>query len=225
MIFSDVIVDAAHRYRIFTVRRVRAWWKAVLDAACFPGDASVVVTEDAYADAYAMPGLPGRVVVSTGMLAALDPAEREALLAHERAHLRGHHYLFTAAVQTSAAANPLLRPPATAVSFTVERWADEHAATVCRDRRPVARAVGKAAIAAKRTGHRRIPAAALGLLGRGREPAVGPVPRRVAALLAPPPRNHPGWVWAAALLMAATVVCALEAMHDLHKLLEPAELS
>ena len=82
------------------------------------------------------------------MLDALDPDERRVLLAHERAHARSHHYLFTALTYLAAAANPLLRPVAAAVTYTVERWADETAARDCGDRRLAARAIGKAALAA-----------------------------------------------------------------------------
>jgi Zn-dependent protease with chaperone function len=41
----------------------------------------VVVLADEAADAYAAPGWPGRIVVTSGMLGALSPAEREVLLA------------------------------------------------------------------------------------------------------------------------------------------------
>ncbi|WP_308129794.1 M48 family metalloprotease [Kitasatospora aureofaciens] len=165
-----------------------------------------------------MPGLPGRIVVSTGMLAALDPAERQILLAHERAHLRHHHHLFVALAQLAAAANPLLRPLAATVSYTIERWADE-SATAVADRPQVARTVGKAALAAKRT-RTRIPAAALGILGRLTPSSSGPVPRRVAALLAPPPRHRALPFTASAGLLLATGLCAAEAAHDLESLLE-----
>jgi hypothetical protein len=203
-------------------RRARAVLAAAIEAACLPGPGQLVVLDDPAAEAFAVPGLPGRIVVSTGMLAALDATEREVLLAHERAHLRCHHYLFVAATQFAAAANPLLRPLATAVTYTVERWADEHAAASCGDRRRVARTVGKAALAAKHTGARgRIPAAALGVLGRFRpRAATGPVPRRVAALLTPRPATRVFPVAAAAAVLAATALCSLEAAHDLHDLLK-----
>jgi Zn-dependent protease with chaperone function len=219
-------------------RRGRALAAAAIEAACLPGPARVVVVADPAPDAYALPGLPGRVVVSTGMLGALEPAEREAMLAHESAHLSGHHYAFVAVAQFAAAANPLLRPLAETVAFTVERWADETAAAACGDRRQVARAVGKAALAAHRSPARgRLPFGALGLLGlsglfglRGDTPAgPGPVPRRVAALLAPPPRRlSPPLdrsLLPAAITLAAVGVSALSAFaaaHDLHALLERA---
>ncbi|MEU3312677.1 M56 family metallopeptidase [Streptomyces sp. NPDC006662] len=200
-------------------RRAGALWSAALEAACLPGPGPVVVTDDPGAQAYAVPGLPGRIVISHGMLDALDPAGHEILLSHERAHLRHHHYAFVCLAQLAAAASPLLRPLARAVAYTVERWADEHAARHTGDRRAVAETVARAAIAAKRgRGPGRIPAAALGMLGRRHRP--GMVPRRVAALLDPPPRRRPLLLLAAAALLAATSLCALEAAYDLHRFLE-----
>jgi hypothetical protein len=207
-------------------RRTRALAAAALEAACLPGQDQLVVVEDAAAEAYAIPGLPGRIVVSTGMLGALDPAEHEVLLAHERAHLAHHHYLFAATAQLAAAANPLLRPLADTVGYTVERWADESAAASVGDRRRVARTVGKAALAAKRTrarGWQRTLDAALGLLGRKSATGPGPVPRRVAALLTPAPRGNVLPLAALAALLLATTLCAAEAGLDLEHLLELAK--
>jgi hypothetical protein len=205
-------------------RRMRALAAAALEAACLPGPGQLVVVDDTLPDAYALPGLPGRVVVSTGMLDALDDADREAMLAHERAHLACHHYAFAA-----AACNPMLRPVAAAIAYTVERWADERAATECGDRRQVARAVGKAALATTHhPARRRVPEAVLGLLGRRRSAlrGAGPVPRRVAALLAAPrtyspPLNYPILpLAAAATVVGASALCAFAAAHDLHVVLK-----
>ncbi|MCD2463810.1 M48 family metalloprotease [Streptomyces sp. MBT42] len=124
----------------------------------------------------------GRVVVSTGMLAGLAPAERRALFAHERAHLAARHHRHLLTVHLAARANPFLRPLRTAVSYTAERWADEEAAAEVGSRRSVARAIGKAALLAPRA-----PAAALPALTGG---DAGPVPRRVAALMRPAPAGR-----------------------------------
>ncbi|MGH6657845.1 MAG: M48 family metalloprotease, partial [Actinocrinis sp.] len=102
----------------FAVRRGRALAEAFRHAGGLPGRGEVVVTGDASADAYTVPGWPGRIVVSAGMLESLDDAGRAALLAHERAHLSGRHYAFTTAARLAAAANPLLRPLAGAVEYT-----------------------------------------------------------------------------------------------------------
>lgn len=146
----------------FAVRRGLALAEAFRHARGLPGRGQVVVTRDAAADAYTVPGHPGRIVVSAGMLDTLDDAGRAALLAHERAHLSGRHYAFTSVARLAAAANPLLSPLADAVEYTVERWADEHAAATVGDRRLVAETIARAAVAAKRSRPRRFPAAALG---------------------------------------------------------------
>ncbi|MET9556074.1 hypothetical protein [Streptomyces sp. NPDC006645] len=63
------------------------------------------------------------------MLDALDAVDHKITVAHEQAHLNHHHYALVTLAQLSAAANPLLRPLATAVAFTVERRADEERPT------------------------------------------------------------------------------------------------
>lgn len=207
----------------FAVTRTRALADAFTHARQLPGQQSLVITEEPTADAYTVPGRPGRIVVSTGMLDALDQPARRALLAHEHAHLRSRHYIYTTAARLSAAANPLLRPIAGAVDYTVERWADEDAAHDVGDRRQVATAVAHAALAAKHTRARRGPVLALGAVF-SRDSGLpladaGPVPRRVAALLAPAPRTGlPGLVAGLAFLAVASL-CALEAANDLHDLL------
>ncbi|MFB8438706.1 M56 family metallopeptidase [Streptomyces niveus] len=219
---AALLVLAASATLRFTVRRARALWSAALDAACLPGRGAVVVTEDRRADAYTVPGLPGRIVISHGMLDALDPVGRDIILAHEKAHLDHHHYAFVAFAQMSAAANPFLRPLAAAVAFSVERWADEDAARGTGDRRAVAETVARAAVATKRTSAGRLPDTALGALGR--RPAPGAVPRRVAALLRPAPRSPVHLLLIAGLLVAMSTLCALDASHDLHELLELADV-
>ncbi|MYT70041.1 MULTISPECIES: M56 family metallopeptidase [unclassified Streptomyces] len=140
----------------------------------------VAVLPDAEAYAYALPGRRGgrgRIVVSSALLAELRPAERRAVFAHERAHLAARHHRHLLTVRLAARLNPFLRPLSSAVAYTAERWADEEAAARVGDRRAVARAIGKVALSG----------------GAVREPvfaglaAPGPVPRRVAALLAPAP--------------------------------------
>ncbi|MFD8096109.1 M56 family metallopeptidase [Streptomyces malaysiensis] len=202
-------------------RRARTLAAAVLEAECMPTEDGLVVVEDEAPDAFAIPGLPGRVVVSTGMLHTLDETERHILLAHERAHLSAHHYAFVALAQLGAAANPLLRPLATAVSYTIERWADENAATATGDRTQVAHTVAKAALAAHHHTPARAAGVGLAIFGRrGPLSAAGPVPRRVAALLAPPFGRHPVLAAATVVVLAATALSTAEAAHDLHLLLE-----
>lgn len=204
-------------------RRVRAIVAAGRQAQRLPGAAQVVVTEDTAADAYTLPGLPSRIVITDGMLRALSRAEREVLLAHERTHAGRAHFLFTSIARLAATANPLLRPMAAEVGFTVERWADEHAARVTGDRPLVARAVARAALATSASPPARDPVAgSLGLTGDEMRDA-GPVPRRVAALLAPAPRPRLLLFAAALALVALSGASALEAARDMHALIEAAQ--
>jgi len=213
-------------------RRGTAIVAAGRQARRLPGSGQVVVTEDDAADAYTLPGWPCRIVITSGMLRALTESERKVLVAHERAHAGGSHYLFTSAARLAAAANPLLRPVAAQVGYTVERWADERAAEAAGDRPLTARAIARAAMASTaappdRDGQ----ATALGLVGgkdaERKEKAslrrAGPVPRRVAALLGPPPRTSLLLLAGAVLLVALSGASALEAARNLHQLLELAQ--
>ncbi len=58
-----------------------------------PGGDPAVVLDDPRPAAYCVPGRPGTIVLTSGALAVLDPAQLAAVLAHERAHLAGRHHL------------------------------------------------------------------------------------------------------------------------------------
>lgn len=165
------------------------------------GDLSVV--DDPVPAAFALPGAPGRVVVSAGMLRVLSADERRALLAHERAHLRHRHHLFLLTLQLTTAVNPLLRPLAREGAFALERWADEEAVTAVGDRALVAHAIARAALATKRADHH-----ALSATG-------GPVPQRVEALLAPPTPARHDLVLVFAAVVAVCCVSLAVAAHEL----------
>ncbi|WP_328320962.1 M56 family metallopeptidase [Streptomyces sp. NBC_00388] len=189
------------------------------------GGGELAVVRDPAPDAYALPGRPGRIVVTTGMLRALTPAEREALFAHERAHLTGRHHLFIAVAEVAALCHPALRGLRAPLGYALERCADEAAAGAVGDRSLAARAIGRAALAAHRGA-----AARPGLVLAA---TAGPVPRRVAALLGhrPAGTGHPVWRGRAAQgLAAALLIClslsaggALDAATDLHGGIEAAQ--
>ena len=111
------------------------------------GDGEIAIVGSDVPTAYALPGRPGRIVVSTAMLRALDPDERRVLFAHERAHLRCHHHRYVRLTQLAAATLPLLEPLNARVRITTERWADEEAVRDVGSREIVARAIARAAIA------------------------------------------------------------------------------
>ncbi|MER6119208.1 M56 family metallopeptidase, partial [Streptomyces sp. NPDC001743] len=137
-------------------RAVRGHWAQLQRVRPGRSDGEeLAVLPDSRPDAYALPGRPGspgRIVVTTGMLHALDPAEREALLAHERAHLAGHHHLYLVAAELSARCHPALRALRAPLGYALERCADEAAAHAVGDRRVAARAIGRAALAARTAG-------------------------------------------------------------------------
>lgn len=92
-------------------------------------------------------GRSERIVVSAGMVEALEPGDLRVVLAHERAHLRLRHHRFLHAVEIASCLVPLLGPAKKAVRFATERWADEEAAAEVGDRRQVAVAIARAALA------------------------------------------------------------------------------
>jgi Zn-dependent protease with chaperone function len=199
-------------WRHRTVRR-----RAHRALAGLPGTGVAVLPDDT-PYAYALPGgardRTGRVVVTTGLLSGLRPAERRALFAHERAHLSARHHRFLLVVRLAARANPFLPPLRTAVSYTAERWADEEAARAV-DRRVVARAIGKAALVSWGT---LLPT----LAGFA---APGPVPRRVAALLGPAPAVGewpPAFTAVGPAAWTAAVGTAVSAMSSANSAVTPA---
>jgi len=231
-----LLTAAAVAVAVVIRARARALAESYRRAASMAPGGRVVVVPGRSIEAYALPGSPGRIVVSGRLLDVLDDRGRAALLAHEHAHLTGRHHLFTTVAHLAAAANPLLLPVARAVDYTVERWADERAAAITGDRRLVASTIGQVALlATPRAG--RLRTASLGITGTrgitgGRGAArvrpislawAGPVPRRVAALLAPPPRRQLALLAIVAILILAAGASAAEAARDLHALLEFAQ--
>lgn len=198
---------------VAAVRQARHVLWARRECGRLPGDTELAVLDDDVPRAFALPGAPGRIVVSRGMLRCLGDGEREALLAHERAHLRGRHSVFRTVWRLAAAVNPLLRPLATTGGFVLERWADEEAAARIGSRTVVARAVGRAALASAADTSR---PAALAVTG-------GAVPQRVQALLAPPPPRRTLPFVAGALLLTLCCTSLANAASDSEQMVESAQ--
>lgn len=181
------------------------------EAACRrlgPGTDGLVVLSDEAPDAYVLPGLTGRIVVSTGMLRAMPGPERRVLLAHEAAHLRHRHYLYVQVAELSAAANPLLRPLAQAVGSAVERWADEAAAAAVGDRAVVARAVARASLATQSAGSALLvdSGARMALRMSGGAIALA----RTRAMLSPAPQPRRTLTLAVSVLVLAGAAAAID---------------
>ena len=190
-------------------RRLIGAWRA---SRAF--DTSLVVIPDTRFVAFALPGWPGRVVASRGLLQSLDGAQRRAVLAHEQAHLDQRHDLHRAAGAVAAAVNPLLGRVPSALRLATERWADETAAAAVGDRARVAETIGRVAIGC--SGGHVPPAPAMGA-------ADADVARRVTSLLAGPPSQGRPWQALLLGLAAVAVAVALKGMYDTNQIFQTAE--
>jgi len=150
-----------------------------------------VVVDHHTAAAYCLPGRARRIVLTSAAVAALAEDELSAVLAHERAHLRGRHHLVLAGAQAFDRAFPgvpLFGEARRQVTALVEMLADDAAARR-HQRRTVAAALLHVAGA-------RAPAAGL---AAGGPTAVA----RVRRMLAPARPVSP-----AARILASTAVVA-----------------
>jgi predicted Zn-dependent protease len=81
--------------------------------------------------AFTVSDQPGQVVVTDGLIDALDDDELAALLWHEAAHPRRHHrrhLLLAGMIDRSLGMLPPVRHSTAALRCALERWADEEAA-------------------------------------------------------------------------------------------------
>ena len=125
-----------------------------------PGVTAAVVLDAPRPAAYCVPGRPGTIVLTSGALALLDPAQLAAVLAHERAHLASRHHLLIALTRGLAAvfpAVPLLAQGPENVTRLAEMGADD-AATRHSGRRTLMTALLVMATGAA------VPASALGVM-------------------------------------------------------------
>jgi Zn-dependent protease with chaperone function len=173
--FVPVMLGAVLRFELRWRSTVRRWGRQAAASLVELDGSAVELLPTDEAVAFTVPGDPGHVVMSAGMLRALDEAERRALIAHEKSHLTRRHHRYVHLVGLLSAGMPFLRPLLAQTRFATERWADEDAAVAVGDRVTVARAIARAALTAS-------PASppSLAIAGCG-------VPARVAALLEPSP--------------------------------------
>ncbi|MFI9803535.1 M48 family metalloprotease [Streptomyces sp. NPDC052301] len=199
------------------LHQTRAFRAARTVAGRGPAAGDLCVVDSPRPDAYALPGRPHRIVVTTAMLRSLDAPEREALFAHERAHNEGGHHYFLAAAELAAHCHPALRPVRDTIRLAAERAADEAAATSVGDRRLTARAIARAALAGRSAASERPGFAAAA--------TTGPVPMRVQALLAAPRSRRTGRPVAALLITCTAVSCvaSVTGMADFHHRVEVAQ--
>lgn len=149
--------------------------------------------------AYCLPGWRSRLVLSAGVLDVLDPAERQAVLAHEGAHLRERHDLVVLPFVAWGATAPFvrgMRSAQLAVAALVEMRADDAAVSTAR---PGALSSALTAVGGG------VPAAALSSFNTALE-------SRQARIVAPPPPLPLGLrvlVRVAALALVAVPTIAL----------------
>ncbi|MER6737629.1 M56 family metallopeptidase [Streptomyces puniciscabiei] len=192
-----------------TVWRRRREMRALAGLRDLPAAGNLIVLADDQLDAYALPGRPRRIVVTSGMLRALPADERAVLLAHEQAHLAHRHHHYTALGDMACALNPILRRLRGELGFALERWADEDAAHAVASRPLAARSLARAALA----GTGRGPATALAYLRHQ-------VTARVRALQGVRPESRRGAVLLAAALVAVTALALADATSALGRFLE-----
>jgi Zn-dependent protease with chaperone function len=144
------------------------------------------------------------VVLTSGAIAALDDRKLAAVLAHERAHLRGHHHLVVAATKVLRSAFPFVpafRWAHDEVGRLVELVADDVAARHCGPRVLADALVTLAADGEPHT----TPPIALGAYGSA-------VAARLQRLLTPTPSlgrwAAAGWVLALVAMLAVPAVQA-----------------
>jgi Zn-dependent protease with chaperone function len=180
------------------------------------GELGAMVVEHGEPIVYCLPGRQGQAVITTGALQSLTPAQVAAVLAHERAHMRGRHHLLLAAADALARAFPgvpLFNRAKIEISRLVELLADDVAAR----RHP--RIHIAAALVGLATG--RVP---VFLLGAGGETALTRVRRMLnpAAPLAPAERLA-GVLAVGAMLAGPTAVALIPGVssflaHHCHNL-------
>jgi Peptidase family M48 len=218
-VVSGALVTLAAISVVLTGAR-RVWALVEVHRVCrdLTAVGGLVVLDEARPDAFTTAQPAGRVIVTSGLLRALGPQERQVLLAHEMSHLANRHAWWNLAADLTAAVNPLLRPTARAVATAVERWADEDAARTVGDRRLVAATLLR--VAQLQFGFAASPptTAPTGPAATG-----GDVAARVRALLAPPPRRRPLVVAAVVTALLASVLPAAAVQHTGEGLFERAE--
>lgn len=153
----------------------------------------ITVLDHPSSNVYCLPGKGGRVVATSSAVDRLTAEQLAAVVAHERAHLKGRHHALVGTVKCLATALPfsLFRQARDSVTFLIERVADEQA---CR-------------VSARRT-----LASAMLVLGSARTPegamgAAGPSVARRASLLSD--SGHPAYLQAVAVVLFTTVLVAV----------------
>lgn len=112
-------------------RRRRSQLRLVAASRCSTHRDDLIVVHDARPAAFCLPGRSRTIVITTTAVNRLTPEELVAVLAHERAHLRGHHHLILAwshAINRGYCFLPWVGAMAKRARSLVEMVADDQAA-------------------------------------------------------------------------------------------------
>ncbi|MDA8283305.1 MAG: M56 family metallopeptidase [Actinomycetota bacterium] len=192
----------------------RAHRRAVVLAGRPRHDLDALIVDCDTAAAYCVPGRNRQVVLTTAALAALSDSQLAAVLAHERAHLKGHHHHLVGVASGLARAFPgipLFQAAKEEVAALVEMVADDVAAGT-HHRTTIATAV--VALAGMHA-----PQAALGASGSATLARV----RRLTAPAAPLDRGAllVGVLAVMGIAVLPISVAAAPALHAMHMTLCP----
>lgn len=128
-LLARTAVTAAMHLR--AVRRQALWHAQTARLAGRPEPAlGATLVDHPQPAAYCVAGRQPTVVLTTGALRALDPAQLDAVLAHERAHLASHHHRLLAMARIASQVLPfvpLMRDADAQVTRLVEMHADDAA--------------------------------------------------------------------------------------------------
>ena len=156
-----------------------------------PGPEPIMWLDHPLPLAYSIDGRPGYVVATEGLLAHLDPDQQRAVIAHERAHLRGRHHRIVNICEILAAAFPRVPLFAAApAAVLVEVAADRSAAAV------TSADTVRSALSTVSQAHSARPLWALGLIGESTTERL----RHLDTSAQMPTRTVPGAYAAAAVL-------------------------
>jgi Zn-dependent protease with chaperone function len=152
---------------------------------CPSQNVETVVLDAAEPAAYCVAGRPRAIVITRGALASLDDQQLAAVLAHERAHMTGHHAQLVAVLRGLAATFPsvgLFGEAAQQVSRLLEMCADD---TAARQHGPAPLLAGLLTLARAHNGTRGRTRARAALVGAMAMAATGPFLTFALAAFAP----------------------------------------
>lgn len=192
-------------WRLITVqRRVRRRASGYAQAARMVGHrvagVDAVILETGDAAAYCLADPARTMIVTTGALSALDAAQLDAVLAHERTHLAEHHHaVITVTRGLASALGPitLFRRGARQIARLLELRADDVAAAAA-GRDTLLAAFSALTHPGTFSVPTRVPAEALGASG-------GDMVVRVQRLVTPPDPRRVRWLLGARLATAAAL--------------------